>query len=369
MSVETKTPSSDVTMKKGEKKKEMKAKTTNSNGTGTEEKKRRLSDDIVSYTVNPEFLHLLVGMKADMLLEGFPEHRLYITHRDHLVTDVFKGLIHHNFLSVPVLQKRGKYVGFLDLGDIVQYVVQHFGRTKLTKSEDFWKLVQEEEIFQKKTVDRVMMSPVSVRNPFHPVKRGYSLFSVFEILAREHNVHRVPIVDEDRMLLSIVTESQAIKFLKKNLNLLGGIKDLPVGKMRGVTKEVISVSINDEAIVAFQKMIDHKVYGVAVLDEKGMLIENISMRDLKAIAADCACFWRLYQTVRSFLERVKDENKSKKKVRPDHVITCEETDTLEMVINKLADNNIHRVYIVEDKKPIGVVALRDVIFQIIDIAL
>jgi len=50
--------------------------------------------------------------------------------------DVWKGLVRHHFLSVPVLQKKGnKYYGFLDIADIVNYVVDSFGKTTLESSE------------------------------------------------------------------------------------------------------------------------------------------------------------------------------------------------------------------------------------------
>jgi len=123
--------------------------------------------------------------------------------------------VKHNFLSVPVLQKtKHKWFGFIDLADIVLYVVQvsrfslhlvsvdhkepfltvhqNFGEEKLSMEEDFWKLVEREEEFQQKTVNDLMRYPLSRRNPFHPVKVGYSLLYAIEALAKEHNLHRIP---------------------------------------------------------------------------------------------------------------------------------------------------------------------------------
>jgi len=70
-----------------------------------------------------------------------------------------------------------------------------------------------------------MQSPRSRSNPFHPIKVGYSLFNAVETLGREEHLHRVPIIDENRNLKSVLTQSQVIQFVYENLNLLGYVKE------------------------------------------------------------------------------------------------------------------------------------------------
>jgi len=308
-----------------------------------------------------EFVRRLVNLNVEYL-DDLPDHRLYVTHRDTKITEVFQGLIHHNFLSVPVVQKNAhKYLGFLDMVDIVRYIVSHFGKQRLSTSEDFWLLIEQENNFQKKTVQDLMIHPLSVRNPFVPVKQGSSLFHAFEILGKEPNVHRVPILDEDRILLNIITESQAVKFIHKNLPLLGAKGKMRVDEMTGLSKQVFTIGTYEDAIIAFDRMIQHKVSGLGVVDVTGKLVDNISVRDLKAISSDCRLFWRLYQTVGNFLQKIKTE-----KSRPHSIITCKESDTLEDVITRLVYHNIHRLFVVdEEKKPVSVVSLRDVIRELI----
>jgi CBS domain-containing protein len=265
-----------------------------------------------------------------------------------------------------VLQKTGqKYYGFVDVADIVQFIVDHFGESKLRGEEDFWKNVALEEEFQKATVRDVMRYPLTLRNPFHPIKVGFSLLSAIELLAKEENLHRIPVVDDQRQLKGLVTQSHVIRFINQHINEVGPKKDKPVGEVEGVLKPVVCASVKDEALSAFQKMIRTNVSGIAVIDDSGRIVNNLSLRDLKAIAPDARLFWRLYQTLDAFLRRLK-EDYEKKHNRPHSPQTVTVDDTLETVVKKAAEHRIHRVFIINDQRqPIGVISLKDVLREFI----
>ena len=55
-------------------------------------------------------------------------------------------------------------------------------------------------------VKDLMQHPLTRRNPFHPVPRGYSLLFALELLAREEDLHRVPVVDSERKLINLITQ-------------------------------------------------------------------------------------------------------------------------------------------------------------------
>lgn len=74
------------------------------------------------HRTSAEFLAALVYTRAEQL--RVPENKVFVAERTDKIVDVFRGLVNHNFLSVPVLQKtKHKWFGFLDLADIVLYVV------------------------------------------------------------------------------------------------------------------------------------------------------------------------------------------------------------------------------------------------------
>jgi CBS-domain-containing membrane protein len=316
----------------------------------------------VSFTTSQAFLHELIHTKAEALIP--PDGRIFIAQRSDKVIDVWKGLIAHNFLSVPVLQKTGsKYYGLLDLADIVLFVVKTFG-SKLNVDKNFWEMdISQEHFFQSRTVKDIMTYPLSRRNPFHPISKGYSLFSAVEALARQKGLHRVPVVDSNRQLANILTQSQVLDFVAEHLNILGSIKDLPAREM--LSPDVLTIGEDELALGAFHKMVEHNISGLAVVDNQGKIVESISVRDLKAIQYDGRMFWRLNQKVKDFLMKIKKDREEKKK-RPKDLVVGKLDEPLEQIIAKLHGNRVHRLFVVnEQSKPVGVISLKDILLQII----
>jgi len=317
------------------------------------------------FTTSDIFIRLVVSSKVDMIRP--PDNRIFVAQRTDKVVDVFKGLILHNFLSVPVLQKtKLKWYGFVDIYDIVKFVVNFFGETEeLKKDQDFFKLAEKSEEFQKKTVNDIMTYPLSRRNPFHPVSSGYSILAAVEPLARERGLHRVPVIDKDRNLQTIITQSQLIQIFAQNLEILGDKKNKPISKTRQYPIEVLSVTDKVIAMDAFKLMVEQNVSGLAVVNDEGKITGALSIRDLKAMSADGRLFWRLYQPIREFLGKVNLDTPAE--ARPRRVVTVRPTDTLEAAIRQLAEKRVHRVFIVNsDMKPVGVLSLKDVLLEIID---
>ena len=96
---------------------------------------------------------------------------------------------------------------------------------------------------------------------------------------------------------------------------------------------------------------------VAVVDAEGKLVGNISSHDLKAMILDPMQF-------RSLSHNIGDSNF--KAVHTHRLSIITPSDTLETVITKLATEHVHRLYVVDhDRKPVGVVSLRDVIARFV----
>jgi len=248
----------------------------------------------------------------------------------------------------------------------VKFIVQHFGDATLAEHTNIMQLLEETDNFKTLEVNDLMKNPLGIITPYHPIYAGYSLFSAYEVMARS-NLHRLAVVDRSRALVSVITQSQLTEFTYRNITLLGPKRSKFVKDMTYNLHEVYCVKPTDIALKAFTLMSEKNVSGVAVIGDDGLLVNQISMRDLKAMAPDGRLFWRLYKPISEYLDNVaKSRTDPQASARPKEVITVTPEDTLETVLGLLVMNRIHRVYIVESKtqkKPIGLITLRDVMLE------
>lgn len=309
-----------------------------------------------------EFIALLLKTKvADLSLSPSGTHVL-VAMKNQPAADVFRGLIEHGYLSAPVLGKDARtYKGFIDMLDFIHYFVGEFG---MEDNQIDLSLMRSFEIFKQQRVKDLMVphGPINVR----PFGRDYSLYSVLETLAREPQLHRVPVVDSQNVLVSVVTQSKLVDFAANNLNLLGLLRFKPLYKIPGILHEVEKIYRNEPTIRAFDRMLSKNITGVAVVDEQNRLVGNISARDLKFIDSDGKWWARLLATAGEYLHWMNfllpDPNRSK------GAIFVTPTDTFEIVLKFLTKYHIHRVYIVNneiDMQPVGVIGLKEVLGQLL----
>lgn len=250
-----------------------------------------------TFATNPQFIWKLTHTPVETVKPA--SNVVLVAQRTDLLSEVWKGLVRNDFLSCPVLQKTKKrYYGYIDLQDILSYITKKFEINKLETSKDYWKLMEADKEFLATTVGQVIANPIMVRNPYHPVHLGFSLFSAIELLARVDNLHRIPIIDTDRQLKSILTQSLVIDYLISNMDSIGTIKEKPVSMMAAGNQTVLHVTLKMSALEAFKFMGEHHITGVAVCDESGKLVDALSIKDLKTISTDGNMFWRLYQLLR-----------------------------------------------------------------------
>jgi len=339
-------------------------KTATGEGTALGAKESLVAPTAPTYTTNPAFLVALTRTPVESLKPV--SNVILVAQRTDKVTDVWKGLVRNNFLSCPVLQQtKKKYYGFVDMHDIVNYITTKFDASKLETAQDFRKLLDADQDFQNTEVTSIIKNPILKKNPYHPVTVGYSLFSAVELLAREQGLHRVPVIDRERQLKSLVTQSQVVDFVVANMNLLGDIRMKPLSTMEACRKEVMTLRTDMSAMDAFKFLAQHEITGAPVVDSTGKMLDVLTLKDLKAISTDANMFWRLYQNLEVFLKKVREETAGK---RPNHPIYCLPNQTFEVAIRTIAGNRIHRVIVVdsaETMKPIGIVTMKDVLLEVI----
>jgi CBS domain-containing protein len=285
------------------------------------------------------------------------------------VVDIFRRMIKHNIFAVPVISETNRqWSGFIDMWDITRYVLDHFDTQRLGIEQSFWDLLNQEYKFQDKSVHELMRHPMHTDKQWHHVSSNYSLFTVCEAMVQER-ARCIPVLQSKQLrnLVNLITQSQVIHWLDHHIELIGAKAAKQLSQCPEMFKSVISVPNSDTAWSAFDLMGRMNISGVAVVNETGQLVENISVRDIKVISSDGSTFWRMQHSILQFTHKL-DTDYTHKHQRPRQVVYVTPTATLQEVIHWLVLFHVHRVYIVDnhvDRKPIGVCSVRGVLQQCI----
>jgi len=156
-----------------------------------------------------------------------------------------------------------------------------------------------------------------------------------------------------------------VDFLWQNLEKTGDSGDILVKDLWN-NKKVYQAVENDRAITAFLKMQRKGVSGLAVVDQHGKLVDNLSYRDYKKTSAEARNFWCLWDSVKDF--KAKNEADMPPKIKFQKPLYVLQTDTLFSVIEKMTLNHVHRIYVVNNTtamKPIGIISQTDLLMAVL----
>ena len=213
-------------------------------------------------------------------------------------------------------------------------------------------------------------------------------------------VHRVAIFDASGEIERIVSMSDAVRYLAVNVERLGGMADASLRDLglaaetaarEKKKKKLIAVPPTTPAIEAFARMCDERVSGVGVLDDRGSLIANLSVSDVRCIQPEH--FGILGLPAAEFLALLhgtsyagfsgagtpsdvisnpffaKMNEGGFRKTAP-YLVTATPETTFREVLSSFLTHGVHRVYVCEEnnKKPVDVVTLTDALRATRDVA-
>eukprot|EP01124_Arcella_intermedia_P024618 TRINITY_DN4193_c0_g1_i2.p1 TRINITY_DN4193_c0_g1~~TRINITY_DN4193_c0_g1_i2.p1 ORF type:complete len:252 (-),score=41.89 TRINITY_DN4193_c0_g1_i2:29-784(-) len=195
-----------------------------------------------------------------------------------------------------------------------------------------------------------------------PVYSSGSLFELIELFSSNHCPHRVPVWKDDKKIISyIISQSDVIHYLDEHLESHpseGPLKELADKTLLqlGFTfpQNVITMSSHASVMHALWQMYYNRVYGIAILDRLNNLVANFSMSDLRSFGRPPKGFDSLLLPIKDFLAPTRPG------VRP-IPITCSPHSSYRSVIHKMAFHRIHRIWVTEVDKVVGVVTLTDII--------
>jgi CBS domain-containing protein len=277
---------------------------------------------------------------------------------DATVADVVTTLGKNKIISAPVRNSHNLFEGIIDMLDLITLCVTKFSKVSVLAYES-WQ--QMEEFAQKKVKD---LLNISGRNPRLTMSYKVSITELLAILSAT-NAHRVAVINEAKDVVGLVTQSKLVDFLYKHR---GEAKD-KMASIRAADiarSPVTSVNMNQFVIDAFKQIWDQQVTGVAVVDNEGKLVGNISASDLVRthVKPVGPLIHDLYQPIKHF-NNIRT-NLTEKVYMGDLAsyppITVKSSDSLETIMETVVNNKVHRVYLVDDAlAPVGVISLSDII--------
>jgi len=232
------------------------------------------------------------------------------------------------------------------------------------EKKKFSELVKKMDTIDSEAVDHIIN--LSGRNPLITVSEDSTIRLVLQIFA-ETGTHSVSVLDPLSAFSKIgfvLTQSDLINWLDKHIEELGKLKNLSIYELGLVQHCVFSIQQNVTALEAFRMMARHKLHSCAVVDEDGVLLGNISAKDIKGIK-DESSLSILYLPARSFIGKLHEREKDIQYP----VFSCQQSSTLAEVIHRLSFLKRHRLYVENThKRPVGVVSLNDIVRIIFEVA-
>lgn len=311
---------------------------------------------------------------------SMPQERdrvIYLRSTDTLST-AMTLLNNYRIQACPVWDDEiGSVIGMLSVNDLVAEILQIADivapgfKPKLDqeKMEDAIRLVDMQEMWAKTSA--LAVANLSKKNPVVALRYDATMWDVVLKLAVD-GYHSVVIkARDDDGICAVISQSLVLKVLFQHLDKFPTIARKTVQQVvqlnRVPAPEIVSVMEDQLTIDAFRKIVTAGVSGIAVLNHHRKIIGVISASDIRMVAPDAGLNVLLYVTAGEFIKRTQSLNSLI--VAP--VVSVTAIDTVGIVMEKMIDNGIHRLFVVrthhgmEENVLVDVISLRDVLLQFV----
>lgn len=270
------------------------------------------------------------------------------------VEEAFNTMIKYHLTSLPVEQFPGDMNCFtFDYNDLNSYLLLVLNKIQVND-----KTVQQ-DCQNGKPVPVGEIVKLTPKNPFYKLSETENLSTVMGILGS--GVHRVAITDVAMtQIKGVLSQRRLIKYLWDNARSFtnleplfnSSLQDLKIGVLNTHAKptsrqsRVISIQGDEPLIMALYKMHMDRISSIAVVDQQGNLIGNISVTDVKHVTRTSQ-YPLLHKTCRHFISvilNVRGLEMGKDSFPIFHVYP---TSSLARTLAKLVATKSHRLWIVQ----------------------
>eukprot|EP01127_Copromyxa_protea_P008994 TRINITY_DN2087_c0_g1_i1.p1 TRINITY_DN2087_c0_g1~~TRINITY_DN2087_c0_g1_i1.p1 ORF type:complete len:304 (+),score=51.57 TRINITY_DN2087_c0_g1_i1:25-912(+) len=287
--------------------------------------------------MNQDFKEHLNSVPVSSLLV----HNIIDAEETEPISFVFQRLLKNRILSVPVYSVQDgvkHYFGFADIMDVLYSYLQN-------KSGGHHKIVGD-------------IVNLSERNPWLTLNCEDSILRSCTVLSGTNtsdSVHRCAVLSSNSVgkdgFFSILSQSKVVQYISEHIGEYP-IAKKTVAELQMGFRDVISVDIGATVLEGLSKLAEHKISGVAVT-QKGKIVGNISASDLNDI-------YKLPKGLAEVLHSpIADYFEYKRRSSP--IFLHPEEATLETVCQTLVKEKIHRLYLVEGDKAVGLITLSNIL--------
>jgi 5'-AMP-activated protein kinase, regulatory gamma subunit len=281
---------------------------------------------------------------------------------DQTLWNALQTLVENKILSAPVVDASNrKVVGSFSMKDFMNILVSRFDEKELqmVSEQEFKSLLEKKGIANKRLTE---FEEIGKLEPTFTVMANEPLLKAVEIMVNTR-AQRVIVLNDSGQLVNVITQSRVVAILTTMLDTIPDasktLQELKLG-----FKPLITLPNTLSTFQAFKLLRDKNATALPVVDEKGKLIGNLSVNDLKILGYKLEWFKLLTLPLSEYLNELKKPERASVVRRKEiqQPLTVKPDDTLEFTMKMLYVWRVHRVYIVNDEGvPIGVEALHDVI--------
>lgn len=350
----------------------------------------------------------------DLMPAEASEGRMLWFHGDDKLDAVITGLSLHRYLCAPIYNTSGKFIGMVDMQDVLAFVLKHVlsnnpaqSRRKVVSTPKTKTRAQQPQVSAGHRDPSVAADQPAMSSSLPPIKNSRSSArkqQPSEIEKDKTNVatlaakiaqmgksggilkstyardvinmsgrnpcvpadpdtpllkvmttlaegtYRVPIINAKGRVIRILSQMAMCELLAGNVELWAQESKLTLPSPFRVEK-VVKVADNSTALNAFSKIQTNAVSGVGVIDQQGRLIADLTPADLKSMKH----VELLLGPVTRFTEGTP--------IRQVLTIPEEQTErvTLKRVVQKMVETGAHRFYILNSGKPSAALSITDVL--------
>jgi len=277
--------------------------------------------------------------------------------------DVLEKFAKYNISSAPIMGDSQVVIGFVDVLDILTFLVKtcyktltntSTGESRSLTTDDLAMIFKRNKDFKLKQVTDLI--DISNRNKFVSFDEKTNLKDIVNVF--KQGVHRIAVTSNGQQK-GIFTQSDFLNWMARDKNrLLSFVGDLQVMNVSCKTDKIVAVPPTMATIDAFLLMHKSGLSSVAVI-HNNYLLGVLSASDVRSgIEKD---FRMLLNPVQAFINEV-----HKLKGKPlDFLVYCPPTTKLSEVIVTLDKEHLHRILVADDsKRPLSVISLTDIICEI-----